>query len=556
MNISSTISTSYTSPYDAYKYYTRIGGLASGLDTDSIIQGLMSIQKARYNKLYQQQQLLQWQREDYMNMANEIASFRDYVFDLRVSSSKFISMKAWGDAISGGYIDAAPTANSLVGDYQIKVDQIATPAFMFVSKISSTDLANIQNSPEKAIWVYVNDDNAGNVSIDIKTSNPQDSKYIKIDVSNLDVDGFERALASALKSTGKVDAYYDNVQGKLFIKRLQTGALTAFNLNSEISSIQKDSTMYSNGQNAKVSIKIGNVDYWKDQEFSQNTFTFLGTVITLKKETLVNGVFTYQSFAISKDVDSTINNIKEFLSKYNDLIDKIYSKITERPNREFQPLTEEQKSQMKDDDIKKWEEAAKKGLLYNDSILGSFLNNVRYWVYEKVDSLPEEINQLTDIGIETYSYFDGNKAGKLYIKDEEKLRKALENDPNSVYKLFTASVGTLDDYKKTDPQTGKTYYDYNGYLLKQGLLQRIYYFSKDVINKIYEKAGKPYFTSSYDPNSYIGKQLRYIATQMNAELDRLEKIEERYYKQFSLLESLMSQMNAQSSWLSQQFSSK
>lgn len=56
MNVNSTNSTSYTNPYDMYKYYTRVGGLASGLDTDSIIQGLMSVEKTKYNKLYQQKQ--------------------------------------------------------------------------------------------------------------------------------------------------------------------------------------------------------------------------------------------------------------------------------------------------------------------------------------------------------------------------------------------------------------------------------------------------------------------------------------------------------------------
>jgi len=561
MNVNSTSSTSYTNPYDAYKYYTRIGGLASGLDTDSIIQGLMSIQKAKYNKLYQQKQKLQWQREEYLNLANEISTFRDYVFSLRTSSSKFISMKGTGDAVNENFVEISPTANALVGDYQIKIDSIATPAYMFVSEISQTDLDNIKSN-SKAVWVSINEGNAEKVSVIIKTQDPGDTNYKKIDVSNLDIEGFEKALASALKSTGKVDAYYDSSGHKLLIRRMKTGAVSSFNLDADIGSIQKIDSMSSNGQDAKVSIKVGDIEYWKDMVFSENSFTFLGTVITLKKDTVVNGSAVYKPFSISKDVDSTINTIKEFIEKYNSLMDKVYNEITERPNRDYQPLTEEQKSQMKEDDIKKWEEAAKKGLLYNDSVLSTFINETRYWIYEKVPGLPEEVNQLVDIGIETYSYFDGNKAGKLYIKDEEKLRKALENDPMSVYKLFTLSVGiapSLEDFKISDNPKQYNYEKYNeavkNYITQQGILQRMYYLSKNVLNRIYEKAGKPYYTT-YDPNSYIGKQLRYISLQMEAEQERLEKIENRYYQQFSTLETLISRMNTQSSWLSQQFSGK
>lgn len=89
-----------------------------------------------------------------------------------------------------------------------------------------------------------------------------------------------------------------------------------------------------------------------------------------------------------------------------------------------------------------------------------------------------------------------------------------------------------------------------------GILQRLYNIANDTLKKIYNKAGKPYFTGSYDPNSSIGKQLRTIIDQMNAEQDRLKRIEDRYYRQFTQLERLIAQMNTQSSWLSQQFSGR
>lgn len=127
MNINSFNTVNYANPYQTYKYYTRVSGLASGLDTDSIVQGLMSVERAKYNKLYQQQQILQWRREDYLSIANEIASFKDYLFNISLQSN-FSKFKVSGDAITGGYIQQVSTsANTVEGEYKIQVKQLAKP---------------------------------------------------------------------------------------------------------------------------------------------------------------------------------------------------------------------------------------------------------------------------------------------------------------------------------------------------------------------------------------------------------------------------------------------
>jgi len=523
MNVNSTGSTSYTNPYDAYKYYTRIGGLASGLDTDSIIQGLMSVEKQRYNKLYQQKQLLEWQRQDYMDIASAISSFKDYVFSLKLSSN-FTKYKTTGEAVDGGYVSVTGTANALEGNYQIKVEQLATQANAVVS-----DLSSITKDSENKV----------NLKIDLTIGSSTVSKNITLVWNPTDsVDTFGANLAkeinSAFSSDKSLRAYYDATIHKLIISSQKTGSNVSFsvkdlNNNSQIAS--------ATGTDAIVYIK----DSFNNESFissSTNTINVYGMSITLNKTTVdSSNVAQYKSFSISKDVDAIVNNIKEFINKYNDLVSKIYSKITEKRNRDYLPLTEEQKSQMKDTDIQKWEEAAKKGLLYGDSILSSYLSNMRNYLYKQVTGLPSNLDTISEAGIETYSYFD-SKEGKIYIKDESKLRDAIANNFDAFVKLFTNSgsdTTSVDD---------------------DGILQRFYNLANDTLKKIYDKAGKPYFTSSYDPNSSIGKQLRSIIDQMNAEQDRLKRVEDRYYKQFSQLESLMAQMSTQSSWLSQQFSSK
>ncbi|WP_039766371.1 flagellar filament capping protein FliD [Caldicellulosiruptor sp. F32] len=541
MNISSTTSTNYTNPYNVYKYYTRIGGLASGLDTDSIIQGLMSIQKARYNKLYQQHQLLQWQREDYMNMAKEISSFKDYIFNLKLSSN-FVKFKATGPAIDGGYINVTGTANALEGNYEITINSIAKPSTMVLSNISAT-FDRLKSNNISTLYVNISTQTDADintfdyVTVKLSTTQPSTSDYLTIDVTKFsDANSFAAELVSKLNSTGTVSAYYDSTLGKLLVTTKQTG-LIELKLDTggdpNLSDLTVDSR--TQGTNAEVSINdlARNVAYL-NLKYSRNSFNFLGMVITLNKDTTGATV----GFTVSKDIDAIVNNVKDFINKYNDLVSKIYSKITEKRNRDYPPLTEDQKAQMKEEDIKKWEEAAKKGLLNNDPILSSFLNNIRYYLYKAVPGLPSSLDVITEAGIETFSYFE-SKEGKLYIRDEGKLREAISNNLDAFVKLFT--------YTDSDPDTP---------IENQGILQRFYKLANDTLKKIYDTAGKPYFTNYYDPNSYIGKQLRSIADQMNAEQERLKQIEDRYYRQFTQLERLIAQMNTQSSWLSQQFSGK
>ncbi|WAM37260.1 flagellar filament capping protein FliD [Caldicellulosiruptor acetigenus] len=526
MNVNSTSSTSYTNPYDAYKYYTRIGGLASGLDTDSIIQGLMSVEKTKYNKLYQQKQLLEWQRQDYMDMASAISSFKDYVFNLKLSSN-FVKYKTAGEAVDAGYVSVTGTANTFEGNYQIKVEQLATQANAVVNDLTVIT-RDAQNNVKLQIDLTV-DGSTVTKTVEL-TWNPGDS--VATFGANL-----AKAINSAFSTDGSLKAYYDSTLNKLVITSQKTGSSVSFT----VKDLNNNNTVIASGTgtDAKAYIKDSFGNESQVPSSATNTINVYGMSITLNKTTYnaQTNTYDYKSFSISKDVDAIVNNIKELINKYNELVSKIYSKITEKRNRDYLPLTEEQKSQMKDTDIQKWEEAAKKGLLYGDSILSGFLNNLRYYLYKAVPGLPSNLDTISEAGIETYSYFE-SKEGKIYIKDESKLRQAISNNFDAFVKLFTSSgsdTNTIED---------------------DGILQRFYNIANDTLKKIYDKAGKPYFTSSYDPNSSIGKQLRSIIDQMNAEQERLQKIEDRYYRQFTQLERLIAQMNTQSSWLSQQFSAK
>jgi flagellar hook-associated protein 2 len=135
-----------------------------------------------------------------------------------------------------------------------------------------------------------------------------------------------------------------------------------------------------------------------------------------------------QTVSLTQDVDSVYDNISKFIAKYNEIIDTINNKLSEKYDRNYLPLTDEQKEAMNEDDIKKWEEKAKTGLLRNDSILQNIVYRMRSAVYDSVAGIS---TALSEIGITTDTYVT---KGKLII-DETKLKEAIRNNPDNVMNL-------------------------------------------------------------------------------------------------------------------------
>ncbi|UZW67081.1 flagellar filament capping protein FliD [Priestia flexa] len=145
---------------------------------------------------------------------------------------------------------------------------------------------------------------------------------------------------------------------------------------------------------------------------------------------------------VSNNTDKAVESIKDFVTKYNELIATLNGKTTEERYRDYSPLTDAQRESLTDKQAEQWEEKAKSGLLKNDSILSSGLNQMRSNWYSAVSGITGEFKQLTDIGITTSTnYMD---RGKLVI-NETKLKEALEKDPQSVMDLFSKNGETTSE---------------------------------------------------------------------------------------------------------------
>ncbi|WP_236290388.1 flagellar filament capping protein FliD [Paenibacillus allorhizoplanae] len=280
------------------------------------------------------------------------------------------------------------------------------------------------------------------------------------------------------------------------------------------------------GQKAQIEFNGATADY------DTNTFAISGMNITIKKTSA-----TAVNITNTRDVDTVFNSIKSFVDKYNELIDTVNTKTSEKKYKDFTPLTDEQREAMKEDQITIWESKAKSGLLRSDSLLTSGLSNFRQAFSSAVDGLPVgNAKTLSQIGISTAnisgksisgSYLEN---GKIYI-DDDKLKKAIAEKPDEVMALFTANDGVKDSNKG------------------DGLARRLSDQADALFKNISSKAG---ITNSVDSSYLMGKTLKDMNKRIDNFTDKLEALETRYYNQFTAMEKYMNQMTAQSAQLTQQ----
>lgn len=233
------------------------------------------------------------------------------------------------------------------------------------------------------------------------------------------------------------------------------------------------------------------------------------------------------SLTTSRDTDKIVDSLKGFVEDYNKLIEELNGYLKEDSSyKKYPPLTDAQKKEMSDKEIELWEKKSKTGLLRNDQNVSNFLSDMRMILYNKVESAGLA---LYDIGIETSDKWQDN--GKLVI-DEDRLQSAIATNVDNISKLFTDK--------------------------EQGVAVRLQQAIKDAANV---SSGSPGAMVRYAgtkdvlvAKNTLYEQMKSI-TQTLSNLNNKYTLEKaRYWKQFTAMEQAISNMNSQSSWLTQQFS--
>lgn len=358
-------------------------------------------------------------------------------------------------------------------------------------------------------------------------------------------------------TSGQVKGSFSELTGKFTIETVSTGSTQNIEITDGLDQLGLIKDTQTEGKDAVVYITQPGGTAVKVTK-QTNNFTIDGISYNLlAKEN--------SSFTVAQNTQKLYDKVDGFLKKYNAIVDKIQTRLTEKKDLSYKPLTDAQKKDMKDDEIKAWEEKAKKGILKNDNNLQNLLSDLRSSFMTAVDGVSLKIGQYGTgaIGIDTGRYQDG---GKINICDPEKFKDAIAQHGDELMNLFNKAFVEDDAYygitgaSEDDRKMKQQQYKFN----HQGIFQRLddilvknvgyakTTFNNAVLTK-YANKQEDFTTSGTGGSNNLPDQI-YRKDNKIKELNlKMKDKENALYQKFARLETVMNNYNSQSSWLAQQF---
>lgn len=525
----------------------RITGLATGLDVDALVKQMISTDNLKVDKAKGDKQVIEWKQELYRDIMTDLNTFKSTYFDVlkgdtnMLSSRNYSSFDVTSSDTTNSILSLSATgSNVLEGSYSVRVEKLAKGAYIEGSKLAGgTTYAT-----------KLSDLGIGADTLNITYSGAAEPVSITID-PNATIGDLKNLVSK--QSSGKLNLNFSELTGKITLNTTDMGSGITLSLNDGTSSSTLSKLgingATNEGQNALVYIKQpGASTETLVSDKKTNSFTIDGVNYKLSSADSTKTT----TFSLTENITNSFDKIKGFVDKYNEIIDKISTKITEKKQYTYLPLTDAQKKDMKEDEIKTWETKAKQGLLKGDSSLQTMLYSLRSSFFSSVEGANIS---LKEVGLSTSS--DTSQGGKIII-DEIKLKEALKTNKEGVEKLFSKKSEDFPSYSAALSSTEKV-----ARASQEGIFQRINDILQDNLRTIrdsdgkkgilLEKAGiKGDFTEF---TNLLTKSINDKTTLISALTRKMSEREEKYYAQFSKLEVAMQKLNDQSSWMSQQFSS-
>ena len=481
----------------------RIGGLASGLDTDTMVKQMMMPYQMKADRIKQDKILTEYKQSIYREVMGDMKSLYTKYFDIGSNANKDTNLIMGSNydtvkfsSSDESVITARGLAGAKTGNYDVSVEQMASSSSLTIDKdsIKGDELVLNIGGQELNIAIDAKDDSSAIVSKinkSIEQHNETDG------VTKIDVKITSSELGGNIRIESKLTGEKNNIAMTATVKK--TGEV------GNIIATGKDST------DAIVNITdaYGNT---ARKEFETNKFVIDNV------EYSVNGVskkvgteFENTKLTGIADASKIVENVSAFVEDYNKLIDKMNGLLGEKQDKSFRPLTDEQKKDMSENEIKLWEEKSKKGLLRSDDILYSTVN-------ELLGNISSSAGlDLGAMGISPNPDYRTQK-GKITL-DTEKLTAALENNGEETRKALTSTFTKMKD--------------------------TLYETAISADSKIAKRAGAIGGVTAF--NNELTKKIEEEQKEYQKIVRSLSKREDRYYSEFARLEVAMNKANAQMS---------
>ncbi len=394
------------------------------------------------------------------------------------------------------------------------------------------------------------------------------SNYVSDDIKAKDIFNITGDSATFTINGKEITISADDTLSQMINKISASGAnveLTYSKLSGEISLVSKgtgSTSVIDMSEEAKAFFSVGEVGEdgdpimkhteALDAKFeldgiltsrSSNTFIIDGVTYTLKRETSTidgGGNITGDPIEInvSKDTSKAKTLLEEFVKGYNELIESINGMVNEKKAKAskysgYDPLTDDEKKELTENEIKLWEEKAKQGILYRDSILSDITSAMRSQLYQPVTLSDGTKLSLYELGITTTDKY--SEQGKLEI-DDTKIDAALEKYSDKITEFFTKSSDIVYGTKGKKQER----------LASEGIAERLNDIVRDAIGTNGTISNKAGIKGSYtETNNALKKELEDSSQKISDMMTYLYEKENYYYQLFAKMEAAINKNNNQ-----------
>lgn len=502
----------------------RMSGLISGMDTDSVIEALVSNKRKKVTDAKNDQKKLDWKQNIWKDINTNIKGlFQSHISKMRFTTA--YSKKT--TAVSNSSVASVITGDGAVNSTQkLRVESLAKSAYL-----TGKDLNGDSNAKTYSATTTLSElgFKGGSDTINLSIGGAEQD--------SLTVDGSTTIsdVLTYLKKAG-LNASFDEDSQRFFVSAKSTGASKDFTLSDDgngalaalglkvATSSEKEADDFDQTQYATKIDGSNAVIYLNDAKFTgdTNTFKINNLTITAMDETGDKEV----TLTTTTDTSGVYGMIKDMISQYNKSINEIDKYYNAGSIRKYSMLTDEEKEAMKDKEVEEYENKIKSGLLKSDGNLAS-LRNLFTGAMSSGIEIKGKTYYLSDFGIGTGNYFttpdnekhalhiDGDKDDSMVSDKADKLSEMIASDPELVTEFFTKLSQEL--YSKLD-DASKSVQGYRSY--------GSFYDDKKM-------------KSDYDGYNKTIKTLE----------EKANDYEDRLYKQFSSMETALANLQKKSSAL-------
>ncbi len=510
----------------------RITGMNSGLDTDSMVRELVNAYEKQGEKYTKAKTKTEWKQEAWTTLNNKIKSFfSKQVSNMRFSSAYSKKSTSVSDTTKATVVTSS---NAVNGSQTLKINKLAKAAYLTGAELTKTGGGKITEDTTLEELGYTFADTTlriGKGKYDSETKQYSEG-YVTpdIDISK----GMTLKQFTDQLSEAGYNANFDESTGRLFISSKESGAKNDFTIEAVSTDANSAKALTALGLNVTNADGGAYMTHGDDAEIelngakftsANNTFSINGLTITAKEVT--SGTI---SLVTDTDYDDIYDNIKNFFKEYSSLMNEMDKLYNAASSKGYEPLTSEEKDAMTDDEIEKWEKKIKDSLLKGDSELDTLASAMRTAMLSTFD-IGGTTYSLSSFGIHTLGYFesadneknayhiDGNKDDPETSGNEDKLRAMIASNPEATASFFQKLTQNLYDAMNKIQSTSDNYTSYGNF-----------------------------FSDKKLQNEYVEQE-----KQVSKWEDYVAKQEEKYYKQFTAMESAMSSLNSQQQYISQLF---